>query len=395
MDVQRRTLDVRPLHTGNAELIEFIRARIRAVGPVPFAWFMEQALYHPDHGYYSSGRAEIGRSGDYFTNVSVGPVFGRLMAAQFVEMWTLLGRPRQFVIVEQGANNGQFARDVFEAAERLDPAFFAALHYRIVEPFPILRARQAKTLAPHAARMRWSESLDALDPFCGIHFSNEVLDAMPVHLVRWSGTEWTERRVTETSGVFELVNLPVADSALREQLTKVPQPHSSGYETEVNLAAPAWMEAVAQKVEQGYVVAVDYGFARDEFFAPTRTTGTLQCRAHHRLLQSPLERVGEMDITAHVEWTSIAERATSAGLQLLGFTDLHHFITGLLAEESGADLIRVQNPKTQRTVHTLLDPRFLGMKFQFLVLGKNIAAAPMLAGLRFARDARTALAVSS
>jgi SAM-dependent MidA family methyltransferase len=195
--------------------------------------------------------------------------------------------------------------------------------------------------------------------------------------------------------VFEFVNLPVADSALREQLAKAPQPHSSGYETEVNLAAPTWIEAVAQKLEQGYVVAVDYGFARDEFFAPTRTTGTLQCRAHHRLLQSPLEHVGEMDITAHVEWTSLAERATSAGLQLLGFTDQHHFITGLLAEESGAELIHGQNPKTQRTVHTLLDPGFLGMKFQFLVLGKNIAAAPMLAGLRFARDARTALAMSS
>ncbi|CAN5474185.1 SAM-dependent methyltransferase [soil metagenome] len=395
MDVARRTRDASALHTGDAALTYLIRRRIAAAGPVPFAWFMEQALYHPEHGYYSSGRAAIGRGGDYFTNVSVGPLFGRLMEAQFAEMWTLLGAPEEFVIVEQGAHDGQFAHDVLATAETVHPAFFGALRYRIVEPFPILRARQIETLTPFKERVRWSETLDVLEPFCGIHFSNELLDAMPVHVVVWNGSEWLERHVADNGSEFNFVDLPIANDILTRLLAAVPTPQTSGYETEVNLAALRWVDEIARKLTKGFVVAVDYGFARDEFYAPHRTTGTLQCRARHQLVESPLMQIGEADITAHVEWTSVAGRAVSSSFELIGFTDQHHFITGLLTGENGAELIHEQNPKTQRTLHTLLDPGFLGMKFQFLVLGKNIAAAPKLAGLRFARDARAALAVSS
>src|SRR6266496_5466332 len=136
------------MNSGNPDLIRFIRADIEKRGPVSFAWFMHQALYHPEHGYYSSGRCAIGRKGDYFTNVSVGPLFGQLLGAQFVEIWERLGKINNFVIVEQGAHDGQFAHDVLEYAQDRAPEFFAALCYRIVEPFPILRERQARTLQP-------------------------------------------------------------------------------------------------------------------------------------------------------------------------------------------------------------------------------------------------------
>ena len=132
--------------TGDQALTDFIRETIRDRGPVPFAWFMEQALYHPEFGYYSSGQCEIGRRGDYFTNVSVGPLFGRLLAGQFAEMWEVLGRPADFTIVEQGAHHGDFARDVLTATREQAPEFFAALRYRIIEPFPILQERQAEAL---------------------------------------------------------------------------------------------------------------------------------------------------------------------------------------------------------------------------------------------------------
>src|ERR1700693_3966522 len=117
------------MNSGNPDLIRFIRGEIEKHGPVSFAWFMHQALYHPEHGYYSSGRCAIGRRGDYFTNVSVGPLFGRLLAAQFVEMWEALGRPRNFVIVEQGAHHGDFARDVLGAVRERAPDFFSTLRY--------------------------------------------------------------------------------------------------------------------------------------------------------------------------------------------------------------------------------------------------------------------------
>ena len=146
------------MHPGNPDLAAFIRNTIRRDGPVRFDWFMEQALYHPQFGYYSSGRAQIGRKGDYFTNVSVGPLFGRMLAAQFAEMWELMGRPDDFTIVEQGAHHGEFANDVLTAMRE----FPAPLRYCIVEPFSILRERQEQTLAGFADKVTWRETLSDL-----------------------------------------------------------------------------------------------------------------------------------------------------------------------------------------------------------------------------------------
>src|SRR5213592_1393197 len=129
------------MSSGDAALLTFIRETIRGRGPQSFAWFMQQALYHPEHGYYSSGRCAIGRAGDYFTNVSVGPVFGQLLAAQFAEIWERLEKIGDFMIVEQGAHDGHFARYVLEFTQRRVPEVFTALRYRIVEPFPVLQVR--------------------------------------------------------------------------------------------------------------------------------------------------------------------------------------------------------------------------------------------------------------
>src|SRR5881398_3583975 len=147
LDVGGWTLDVFQLQT---ELVQFIRETIRARGPESFAWFMQQALYRPEHGYYSSGRCAIGRRGDYFTNVSVGPIFGQLLAAQFAEIWERLGRIDNFVLVEQGAHHGELARDVLQSTRKRWPDFFAALRYRIIEPFPVLQERQRQTLEGRA-----------------------------------------------------------------------------------------------------------------------------------------------------------------------------------------------------------------------------------------------------
>ncbi len=239
---------------------------------MPFAWFMEQALYHPRHGYYSSGRARIGRAGDYFTSVSVGPLFGRLLAVQLAEIWERLGRPNEFTIVEQGAHGGELARDVLESMRVTEPECFAALRYNIVEPFPPLRERQLLVLQAFEEKVVWRNSLDELLQFCGVHFSNELIDAMPVHLVTWTGSEWLERHVAEEG----FVDLPLSQPRLGERVGKIPLPLPAGYTTEINLHALDWIEAVAAKLTRGYIIATDYGFARDEFYAPHRTAGTYQ-----------------------------------------------------------------------------------------------------------------------
>jgi SAM-dependent MidA family methyltransferase len=375
--------------TGDQALTDFIRRAIRQNGPVSFAWFMEQALYHPELGYYSSGRCVIGRGGDYFTNVSVGPLFGRLLAAQFVEMWELLGRPGDFVIVEQGAHQGDFARDVLGALRERAPVFFSTLRYCIIEPFPVLQQRQTEALRDFSEKLVWKKSLADLEPFCGVHFSNELLDAMPVHLIIRTETGWQERYVVEAGDGFGFITAPITDAELCRHLETIPQHLTEPYETEANLAALKWMEQLAPKLTRGYILAVDYGHSRESYYAPERRSGTLRSYAGHRV-RSPLTEVGATDITAHVDWTSVAERAEKCGLSLLGFADQHHFITGLLSGPGQTEVTEENGRRAGRALATLLHPEFLGTSFQFLVLAKNTSAAS-LSALSFARDIRVEL----
>jgi SAM-dependent MidA family methyltransferase len=334
---------------------------------------MEQVLYHPEHGYYSSGRCAIGRKGDYFTNVSVGPLFGQLMVVQFAEIWKRLGKIDNFVIVEQGAHDGQFARDVLQALQERTPEFFEALRYRIIEPIPILRERQSKMLEPFRDKIEWRNSLES---FTGIHFSNELLDAMPVRLI--SGD--VEKLVGLQDDKFVFIERPLSSTAF-------------------NQAALDWVDRVTANLQRGYVITIDYGYSGDEF------QGSVQVRARHRHLDSPFEQIGHADITMHVDWTSIARRAEANGLRVAGFTDQHHFLTGIVSHwpeplrmdsaNSTALSSRVladADRKTKRALQTLLHPEMLGRAFQVLALAKNVDSdVPPLSGFKFARETRSAL----
>src|SRR5258707_3115835 len=278
---------------------------------------MRQALYHPEHGYYSSGRCAIGRRGDYFTNVSVGPVFGQLLATQFVEIWEKLGRVENFTIVEQGAHHGEFARDVLESLRQEAPGFFAGLRYRIVEPSAKLRDIQSKVLADFRNKIDWRESIDALEPFEGVHFANELVDAFPVHLIRTKGCRaareisWMEKCVGLDENEFVFTERPIADARLWDYVGKLPLPETE-YETEVNIAALAWVADLSARLTRGYLVSIDYGFSRADFYAEHRTSGTLQCRSQHRLLDSPFAAIGESSITAPVQWPTLAGKAEAS-----------------------------------------------------------------------------------
>jgi SAM-dependent MidA family methyltransferase len=329
---------------------------------------MQMALYHPEHGYYSSGRCAIGRKGDYFTNVSVGSLFGQLLASQFSEIWERLGKVNDFVIVEQGAHDGQFALDVLEFAQKRLPEFFHALHYRILEPFPILKQQQRQRLEAFGDKVKWPDSPER---FTGVHFSNELLDAMPVSLI----SDGTEKLVGLNGDKFGFVERRV-------------------HKTISNQAALDCIDEIAANLQRGYVIAIDYGFLYEEFERNVRV------RSQHRNLDSPFEQIGYADITMSVDWTSIVERAQANGLCVAGFTDQHHFLTGIISqfgrggspEPPSGD--RDQSPladsrKAKRELQTLLHPEMLGRAFQVLVLAKNLdASAPPLAGFKFARERR-------
>ncbi len=365
-----------------AELNEIICSEIVARGPMPFRRFMELALYHPEHGYYASGRARIGRGGDFFTNVSVGPLFGRLLARQVAEMWCVLGEPGEFVLVEQGAAGGELAADVLSGLRVLFPRCHAAVRCRIVEPFPVLEERQRARLAASGECAEWVRSLAELQCDACMHLSNELPDAFPVHLVRWKAGEWRERAVVEEEGHFAFADGAPVAGELREACGRIPGPLPEDYETEVNLAAAEWIRTVSAVMQRGFALAVDYGFSRDEYYAPSRTAGTLSAYARHRREPDPLVRPGEIDLTAHVEFDSLIEAAASAGLRLEGFTDQHHFMVGLGMEHfaDGA------NAAERRAFQTLMHPQMMGVAFKVVAFSKGVGAADTLAGFRHARS---------
>lgn len=376
--------------TGNLALIEFISGQIARSGPVTFRWFMDQALYHRALGYYASGKAAIGRRGDFFTNVSVGALFGELLAAQFHEMWMRMDRSSPFTIVEQGANNGSFARDVLSSLKTHEPDFFHALNYIIVEPFQALQERQQEKLAPFG-NVSWRESIAGLKPFSGVHFSNELIDAMPVHLVRFAGASWHERYVNER---FELIDGPLSTNDLSHALQHLPR--IEDYQTEVNRAAPVWIDELSSKLARGYLLAIDYGHSRDIFYRPERNRGTLACYSAHRRGEDPLALIGETDITAHVEFTSLVERAEASGFDLAGFTDQHHFMVGLgkRAFPDTSEAPTEAEQKRLRAYRTLMHPQLMGLSFKVLALQKGIPNSEPLQGFQFATDPRHALGLA-
>ena len=220
------------MSAATSALTEIIRDEILKNGPIQFAWFMEQALYHPEYGYYSSDRAVIGRRGDYFTNVSVGALFGQLLAIQFAEIWERLGKIDKFTIVEQGAHHGEFARDALEFLQQQRPECFSAARYQIVEPFPKLQDRQSQALKEFGDRVQWRNSLAEAQTFVGVHFSNELLDAMPINL--------RNKLVGLRGDDFVLVDSPNEHTTNQSQLD--------------------WIAQVEPRLLRGFVLAIDYGF---------------------------------------------------------------------------------------------------------------------------------------
>lgn len=360
-----------------------ILTEIAVKGPLTFARFMDLALYDTAAGYYASGRAKIGRNGDFFTNVSVGPIFGKILVSQFREMWCRLGRPAQFALVEQGASDGRLAVDILSA---IGEDMLQAVDYWIIEPFPLLRSLQELTLKPLRTKVHWVEDLEELPVFDGIHFSNELVDALPFHLVRSTGDRWEEVCIAALDNQLVFTarepGMPLAD-----RLKALPR-RAEGTIAELRPLACEWIHALAKKMNSGFVLIIDYGFTREELLAPHRTEGTYCCYRAHRRDSRPLDDPGEKDISAHVDFTTLAESALDAGFRIEGFTDQHHYVVG-----ASQDLLRTlghppdaASQKSLRALKTLLHPESMGAQFHYLALSKGIDPAPGLSSFRFARD---------
>lgn len=371
------------------ELEHIIRAEIHSKGPMRFDRFMAAALYHSEFGYYAQIgiRPQTGRSGDFFTSVSVGPLFGNLLARQFFQMWQLLGKPDPFWVVEQGAHDGQLACDVLSWCRTEAPDFFAAIRYGIVELSESARVVQQKLVEKTEVvrNVAWFENVkSAGEQTVGIFFSNELVDAFPVRVVTFSSDQWQEKAVIVENDVLSWTMKPIDDRELAEVVGTLSLPPLEGYTTEINLEARRWMKEMASTMRRGYVLTIDYGFPASVYYAPFRAGGTLTAYLDHRRSDEILIDPGSRDITAHVDFTALAQVGETAGLKTIGFIDQQRFLMGIAkAELAGEPGPRVHLQESLRAWNTLTHPEYLGTRFQALLQAKDAPAN--LDGLQFAR----------
>ena len=360
-----------------------LRARIAAGGPLGFDEFMAAALYHPRHGYYASGIPRTGKHGDFFTSVSVGPVFGKLLAAQFLEMRGHLGDPQDFTLVEQGANDGQLMADILAAWKGTPPRIL------IVEPIETLRTVQRKTLAKWSACVSHVAHESELPDFEGVFFANELLDAFPVKIFAREVGKWCERRVTAEGDRFVFTDLPTSEAP--SFAPRIPE-EAPTFVAEFCPSLAPWMYTIAGKLRRGWIFLIDYGQPAFARYHPARANGTLAAYRSHRRMDDPLADPGHQDLTAHVDFTAVAEAGEDSGLRLAGFTDQHHALTAIAARvfpSMPADRLTAEAEQEMRALRQLLHPESMGTSFKFLALAKN-ADGP-LAAFAFARDPRAEL----
>jgi SAM-dependent MidA family methyltransferase len=376
--------------TGQPELIATISSEIARTGPIPFVRFMELALYHPQYGYYmrpsdGADQERIGWSGDFYTSSDVHPILGRAIAAQARQMDELLGCPIPFTIVEMGAGKGLFARDCLAAIHAEEDGFTSRVRYVLIERSPAMRELQRQNLAPWFNRpglVTWVEGLEGLAPqsVTGLFFSNELIDAFPVHRVQVNEGRTEELYVDYRDGRLVDCFKPLSTAALAHYLQPLNVTWPGGYRTEVNLLAMDWMEQVARRMDRGFVVTIDYGHTAQDLYGPERKDGTFLCYFQQQTNEDPFLRVGEQDMTAHVNFSSLATVGETQGLHVTGFTNQMSFLMGLGVE----DMIGKLDPESQafRAAIHLLKPDGMGSTFKVLVQHKGISR-PELDGLKF------------
>lgn len=362
-----------------------LRRRILTGGSIGFDEFMAVALYHPECGYYAADAERTGRRGDFFTSVSVGPVFGRLLAAQAAAVWDALGRPEDFTLAEQGASDGQLMADVLCALEKDHPE--CRPQVLIVEPLARLRAAQANTLAPWAGRIGQVGDVGELPEFTGLFFANELLDAFPFKLLVREDGVWRERRVTLASGgEFTFVDVETDLDAP----SVAPEP--AHFVTEVVPRLDAWMRALAGRLVRGQVLLIDYGHPAHIRHAPARAAGTAAAYRAHQRVDDLLASPGAQDLTAHVDFTAVARAGEAAGLSLAGFADQHHALAALAARVFPPMPDAPLGPEAAREMRglrQLLHPESMGTSFKWLALQRGCeGAAPAFA---LAREPRREL----
>jgi SAM-dependent MidA family methyltransferase len=370
-------------------LSDIIRREIVQHGTLSFARFMELALYCPKHGYYETNRDNPGRRGDFYTSVSVGKLFGQLLAFQLAEWLQSTARNPQSIvqIVEAGAHDGRLAKDILLWLRSNRPELFDRLEYWLIEPSARRREWQQEMLRDFAPRVRWSDNLQSLlpessghasrvtrhPPLRGVIFSNELLDAMPVHRFGWDAAKktWFEWGVASDGDKFTWAKIPNPESRISNPDFGLPSSLLAvlpdGYTIESCPAAESWWREAAGLLAEGKLMTIDYGLTRDELLSPGRPQGTLRAYHRHHVSHDPLASVGEQDLTAHVNISAIQRAGEAAGLKTEIFQTQSQFLTQVLAKAAKNNSFGQLTAAQARQFQSLTHPEHLGRAFRVLV----------------------------
>jgi len=351
------------------KLCKIIHADIATQGGwIPFSRFMELALYAPGLGYYSAGARKFGEDGDFITAPELSPLFGRTLARQVAEIMAH-SMPQ---VMELGAGSGKLAADVLGELERMDSL---PQRYDILEVSADLRARQQELLrarVPHLMdRVRWLDVLP--ENISGAVIANEVLDALPVHLLRWTDVGIVERGVASEGEKFTWQERQPANAALLKIAQNISVPKN--YLSEISLATRGLIFSLCMRLQQGALLFIDYGFGAGEYYHPQRNQGTLMCHYRHHAHDDPFYLPSLQDITAHVDFTAIAESAIDSGAELLGYTSQAHFLINCgiadFMAESDPENLRDYLPLSAQ-LQKLTSPAEMGELFKVVALGKGM-----------------------
>lgn len=337
--------------TPDNEVLRQLIANKIAASPqqrITFAEYMDLVLYHPEQGYYATGAVNIGSEGDFFTSPHLGHDFGELLAEQFAEIWDILGQPTPFTLIEMGAGQGLLAADILHYLHCHYPDCFHALDYIIVEKAAGLITKQQQLLKKlpildklQTLPIRWCSLAEIPEnSIVGCCFSNELVDALPVHQVVLEQGKLREVYVTiSTHTVDNHINfVEVIDMLSTSQITEyfdivginfMSSAYPEGYRSEVNLAALDWLNNIASRLHRGFLLTIDYGYPAERYYQPARHQGTLQCYWRHQHHDNPYLYIGHQDITAHVDFTALERQGKLCGLQKVSFTQQGLFLMAL------------------------------------------------------------------
>lgn len=373
--------------TATTKLAEIILKRIRSRGDITFASFMESALYEPDLGYYTSPGRKVGAEGDFYTSMNVHSAFGRLISREIGRFWELLDRPDSFTVAEAGAGGGQLAQDILDAISEENEKLYAALTYLLIEKEPTLQEAQAARLERHAEHLAWSSPEELAEgklKFTGCIISNELFDAMPVHLVEMTEEGLKEVFVSaDADGLRERL-LPPSTPELAAYLRKFEVRLMPGQRAEVNLAAPTWITAAAQTLERGFVLTIDYGYLSEELYTPQRRNGTLLCYYRHSTNEDPYRLIGEQDITTHINFSALIEAGKEKGLSAVWFGEQYRFLLGVGLLEELMNLEAKAKDEQEKLKHRLAIKKLMlpeggmGDTFKVLIQAKGVENPQLL-----------------